>query len=185
MPHIAIDKKLPGIRAILNFRPEIAAPLSELTNTLLRDNEGLSMAERELIAMHVSHLNDCFYCYHSHAAIACEYLHGNVELVEQVTKDYESSHVSGKLKALLAVAGSVQKGGKFVTPEQVASAKSVGATDREIHDTVLIAALFCLFNRYVDGLAATTPTDLSTYPPRAREVAAHGYGRTATGFAHQ
>lgn len=177
MPHIALDKDLPGMRALLAFRPEVAAPLAGLTNTLLRSNEGLSMADRELIAMHVSQLNDCFYCHQSHGAIACIYLDGNAELVEQVKKDYESAPIGDKLKALLCIAGSVQKGGKWVTPEQIEAAKTLGATDKDIHDTVLIAALFCLFNRYVDGLAATTPADLSTYPPRAREVAERGYGK--------
>jgi len=80
------------------------------------------------------------------------------------------------LKALLSIAGSVQKGGKHVTSAQIENAKALGATDKDIHDTVLIAAAFCMFNRYVDGLAANTPTDLSTYPPRAKQVAEHGYG---------
>lgn len=176
MPHIDVDKNLPGIRALMAFRPETAVPMGELANVLLRDDEGLSMAERELIAAHVSYLNDCFYCHQSHGAIACEYLDGNKDLVEQVKEDYQSAPVSDKLKALLSIAGSVQKGGKYVTPEQVERARNLGATDRDIHDTVLIAAAFCMFNCYVDGLAATTPTDLSTYPPRAKQVATNGYG---------
>jgi len=76
----------------------------------------------------------------------------------------------------LQIAGKVQKGGKFVTAEDIEKARGQGATDKDIHDTVLIAAAFCMFNRYVDGLAANTPTDLSTYPPRARQVAEKGYG---------
>jgi alkylhydroperoxidase family enzyme len=96
--------------------------------------------------------------------------------VDQVRTDYGNAPISEKLKALLSIAASVQKGGKHVTPEQIETAKALGATDRDIHDTVLIAAAFCMFNRYVDGLAATTPTDLSTYPPRAKQVAANGYG---------
>jgi len=76
----------------------------------------------------------------------------------------------------LNIAGKVQKGGKHVTEDDIARAKQQGATDKDIHDTVLIAAAFCLFNRYVDGLGATTPTDLSTYPPRAKQVAEGGYG---------
>jgi uncharacterized peroxidase-related enzyme len=134
------------------------------------------MAERELIATHVSFLNDCFYCEQSHGAIAACYLNEENQLVEQVKKDYLQAPISTKLKALLAIAGSVQKGGKHVTPEQIEHAKNVGATDKEIHDTVLIAAAFCMFNRYVDGLAANTPTDLSGYPLRARQVAEKGYG---------
>jgi len=176
MPHINVDENLPGIRALLAFSPETAAPISILTNLLLRSNDGLSMAERELIAAHVSYLNDCFYCHQSHGEIAVCYLDGNNKLVEQVKKDYTKADIPDKLKALLAVAGSVQKGGKYVTHEQIETAKGLGATDRDIHDTVLIAATFCMFNRYVDGLAANTPTDLSTYPLRAKQIVEKGYG---------
>ncbi|MDE3182308.1 MAG: peroxidase-related enzyme [Bacteroidota bacterium] len=176
MPHINVDKNLPGIRSLMAFSPETATPMGELANLLLRTNEGMSMADRELIAAHVSYLNDCFYCQQSHGAIAVCYLDGNHDLVEQVKRDYTHAAISDKLKALLVIAGSVQKGGKHVTPNQIENAKNLGATDRDIHDTVLIAAAFCMFNRYVDGLAANTPTDLSTYPLRAKQVAEKGYG---------
>ena len=176
MPHINVDKNLPGIRSLMAFSPGTATPMGELANSLLRTNEGLSMAEREMIASHVSYLNDCFYCQQSHGAIAACYLDGNNELVEQVKKDYVHADIPDKLKVLLAIAGSVQKGGKHVTSEQIESAKILGATDKDIHDTVLIAAVFCMFNRYVDGLAANTPTDLSTYPLRAKQIVERGYG---------
>lgn len=176
MPHINVDENLPGIRSLMAFSPATATPMGELANLLLRSDEGLSMAERELIAAHVSYLNDCFYCHQSHGAIAACYLDGDNDLVEQVKRDYTSTDISDKLKALLAIAGSVQKGGKYVTPEQIEYAKTLGASDKDIHDTVLIAAAFCMFNRYVDGLAANTPTDLSTYPLRARQIAERGYG---------
>ena len=156
MPHINVNENLPGIRSLMAFSPETAEPMGDLANLLLRSDEGLSRADRELIATYVSYLNDCFYCQQSHGAIAVCYLDGDNELVEQVKKDYQNADISDKLKALLTIAGSVQKGGKFVTPEQIESAKNLGATDKDIHDTVLIAAAFCMFNRYVDGLAAAT-----------------------------
>lgn len=176
MPHITVDENLPGIRALMAFRPETAGPMNALATILLRDEDGLTRAERELIATHVSYLNDCFYCQHSHGAIACEYLGGDAALVDQVKTNYAAAPISDKLKALLSIAASVQKSGKAVTPAQIETAKNLGATDKDIHDTVLIAAAFCMFNRYVDGLAANTPKDLSTYPPRAKQVAANGYG---------
>ena len=176
MAHINVDPNLPGIRSLMAFSPETAEPMGKLANLMLRTNEGLSMAEREMIAAYVSYLNDCFYCQQSHGAIAVCYLNGDEALVEQVKKDYEHADISDKLKALLSIAGSVQKGGKYVTETQIENAKESGATDKDIHDTVLVAAMFCMFNRYVDGLAANTPTDLSTYPLRAKQVATHGYG---------
>jgi len=176
MPHIKVDKDLPGIRALLAFSPATATPLGELAEVLLRSDDGLSRAERELIATYVSYLNDCFYCHHSHGEIAVCYLNGDSETVEQVRNDYHSANISDKLKALLNIAGKVQKGGKHVTTDDVENARAEGATDKDIHDTVLIAAAFCLFNRYVDGLAANTPTDMSTYPLRAQQIAKYGYG---------
>ncbi|MBS1500934.1 MAG: peroxidase-related enzyme [Bacteroidetes bacterium] len=176
MPHINVNEDLPGIRSLMAFSPETAAPMGELANLLLRTNEGLTMAERELIATYVSYLNDCFYCQHSHGAIVTCYLNDHNELVDQVIRDLDHAPVSDKLRALLHIAGSAQKGGKYVTDEQVKTAKQLGATDKDIHDTVLITAAFCMFNRYVDGLASKTPTDLSSYPLRASQIAEKGYG---------
>src|SRR5215831_19948382 len=176
MPHIDVKNDLPGIRGLMAFRPETAEPMNELAEILLRDTTGLSRTERELIATHVSYLNDCFYCHNSHGEIACYYLAGNRDLVDHVKKDYSTATVSDKLKSLLQIAARVQQSGKAVTQTDIDQARDHGATDRDIHDTVLIAAAFCMFNRYVDGLASNTPTDLSTYPLRAKQVAENGYG---------
>jgi uncharacterized peroxidase-related enzyme len=176
MPHINVNNDFAGIRGLMAFSPETAEPMGVLANLLLKETEGLSPAERELIATHVSYLNDCFYCHNSHGEIACIYLNGDRELVDQVRKDYQHADISDKLKSLLNIAAKVQQSGKSVTPADVETAKNNGATDKDIHDTVLIAAAFCMFNRYVDGLGATTPTDLSTYPPRAKQIAERGYG---------
>jgi len=176
MPHINLGNDFPGIRSAMAFRPETAGPLSELAEILLRDDEGLSRSDRELIGTYVSYLNDCFYCHHSHGEIACLYLGGDRDLVDQVRDDYANANISDKLKSLLNIAAKVQKGGKSVTEKDVQSAREAGATDRDIHDTVLIAAAFCMFNRYVDGLATYTPTDMSSYPLRAKQIAEKGYG---------
>jgi uncharacterized peroxidase-related enzyme len=176
MPYIDFKNDLPGIRSALAYSPQTAEPLGELAELLLRSDEGLTRAERELIATHVSYLNDCFYCHHSHGEIACIYLDGDRELVERVRKDFNKAAISEKLKSLLAIAAKVQQGGKFVTEEDIEKAKQNGATDIDIHDTVLIAAAFCMFNRYVDGLSTTAPTDMASYPLRAKQIAENGYG---------
>jgi uncharacterized peroxidase-related enzyme len=176
MPYIDVDENLPGIRALLAFRPETAEPLGALAEILLRDDTGISRADREIIATYVSYLNDCFYCHHSHGAIATCYLNGDEGLVNAIRRDYKTAPISEKLKSLLQIAGKVQKSGKAVLREDIENAKQQGATDRDIHDTVLIAAAFCLFNRYVDGLASIAPQDLSTYPLRAQQIVDNGYG---------
>jgi uncharacterized peroxidase-related enzyme len=174
MAHIKLPEGLPGIRGPLAFRPETAKPMGELAEVLLRGESTLSPADRELIAAYVSARNDCTYCERSHGAIAAHYL-GDEALVAQVKSDPEHAPVSAKLKALLAIAGRVQEGGQSVRTEDVERARREGATDREIHDTVLIAAAFCMFNRYVDGLATWTPQDAESYRERAAGIARDGY----------
>jgi uncharacterized peroxidase-related enzyme len=176
MPYIDVDENLPGIRSLLAFSPETAEPLGALAEILLRDTTGLSPADREIIATHVSYLNDCFYCHHSHGEIAVCYLNGDRKLVDAVRMNYKEAPISDKLKSLLQIAGKVQKSGKAVQQEDIDNARKQGATDRDIHDTVLIAAAFCLFNRYVDGLASVAPQDMSSYPLRARQIVENGYG---------
>ena len=175
MPHIKLPEGVPGIRGPMAFRPETATPLSELADILLHQPNSLSAADRELIATFVSFQNDCHYCQTSHGAIAACHLSGNEALVEEVKLDFEKAAISEKLKALLAIAGKVQRGGKHVLPADVERARRAGAADIEIHDTVLIAAAFCMFNRYVDGLATWTPQEMASYRARAAKVAQEGY----------
>ena len=153
MPHIALPEGLPGITSGFAFRPETAKPMRELAEVLLRGPNTLTSGEREMIAAFVSSRNDCEFCHASHRAAAAHHLDGNYDLVDAVSDDYQTAPVSSKLKALLAIAGKVQQGGKQVTAQDVERARAEGATDLEIHDTVLIAAAFCMYNRYVDGLA--------------------------------
>ena len=175
MPHIQLPEGLPGIVSGFAFRPQTAKPMRELAEVLLRGPSTLSSGEREMIATVVSNRNDCYFCQTSHRAAAAHHLGGNYELVDAVRADYLSAPVSSKLKALLTIATAVQKGGNSVTFGDVESAREAGATDLEIHDTVLIAAAFCMYNRYVDGLATFTPTDEQQYDAMGARMAKEGY----------
>jgi uncharacterized peroxidase-related enzyme len=175
MPHITLPEGLPGIRGPMAFRPETARPLNELVDVLLRGPHPLSPGERELIATYVSAQNECRYCQTIHGAIAAHHLHGDEDLVAKVKHDFEHAAISEKLKALLVIAGKTARGGKDVAAADVERARRLGATDLEIHDTVLIAALFCMCNRYVDGLATWAPDDPAFYRQRAALVAEKGY----------
>ena len=179
MPHIALPPDLPGIRGPMAFRPETAKPLNELVDVLLRGPHTLSPGERELIATYVSSQNDCQYCQTIHGAVAAHHLK-NEALVVNVKLDFMGAAISDKLKALLVIAGKTAEGGKHVTAADVARARELGATDLEIHDTVLIAAVFCLCNRYVDGLATWAPQDPDFYRQRAALVAANGYAASGS-----
>lgn len=157
------------------FRPETGKPLYELAQVLLRRESTLTEAERELIAAYVSKRNDTMFCMMSHAA-ASRALYGNDKtIVDDVLKDVQQANISNKMKALLNIAGKVQLLGTEVKPADIDAARSEGATDKEIHDTVLIAAAFCMYNRYVDGLASFTPTDEKEYEAMGKRMAEKGY----------
>jgi len=176
MPHIDLKNDLPGIRGPMAFRPETAKPLNELAEILLRDdNNTLTRGERELIGAFVSSLNDCFFCHNVHGALAQHYMQCDMQYIDDIKKDFRSSQLSEKMKSLLSIAASVQKSGRHVTAIQIEEAKKAGSSDKEIHDTVLIAAAFCMFNRYVDGLATWAPSDKQVYMERAPRRAEEGY----------
>jgi uncharacterized peroxidase-related enzyme len=174
MPHIDLPQGLPGISSGFAFRPETAKPMRELAHILLHEPNSLAPGERELIATYVSSRNDCYFCQTSHGAAAASHL-GDASVVKQVKTDFTQAPISEKLKLLLVIAGKVQQGGKHVTREDVEAARQQGATDHEIHDTVLIAAAFSMYNRYVDGLATWQPQEESMYAQMGEQLASKGY----------
>lgn len=175
MPHIFLDPHLPGISSLLDYRKETAKPLMDLAEVLLRGESPLTRGERELIAAYVSEQNDCEFCAASHGACAAVLLPEGTPLVDQVRKNPDEAPISDKLRALLAIAGAVAQGGWAVKDEHVAAARAAGAQDRDIHDTVLIAAAFSMYNRYVDGLATLTPHDPAAYAMMAERLVNQGY----------
>ena len=183
MSYIDLPAGLPGIRALLTYRPETARPLNDLVDVLLRGPHSLTRGERELIATYVSARNDCTYCQSIHGAVAARQLgdeRGTAvdnceQLVDLVKQDLEAAPISDKLKALLNIAGKAAESGRSVTSEDVERARRFGASDLEIHDAVLISAVFCLCNRYVDGLATWTPSDADFYRQRAKVIVDSGY----------
>lgn len=183
MPYIKLEDHLPGVTGLLEYRKDTGTPLRELTQILLRGPSSLSEAEREMIAALVSHKNECFYCSTSHTAAANVYLKEE-ETLKQLKLDITTSPLSDKMKALLTIAAQVQVNGKEVSKEAIDNAKSAGATDMELHDTVMIAALFCFYNRYVDGLATIAPTDADYYSSMAVRLKEKGYYRPQDGYEH-
>ena len=179
MAHIKLQEGLPGIVGLLTYSTDTAQPLLVLAETLLRGPNALASAEREMIAAHVSYRNECDFCQLSHSAAAAAHLGGNYDLIESIKVNPESAEVSDKMKSLLAIAGKVQQGGKRVTPADIARARQRGATDKEIHDTVLIAAAFCMYNRYVDGLGTWQPREPEAYREMGESMAHEGYLRAS------
>ncbi|MDX2918001.1 MULTISPECIES: carboxymuconolactone decarboxylase family protein [Streptomyces] len=183
MPHIALNSDLPGIIGLMVHRPDTGGPLGDLANALLRAPSSLEPGERELIAAYVSRLNGTEFCASSHAAFAAAQLAGGRELVQDVLADPGTAPISGRLRALLDVAAEVQSAARPVSDRAIAAARGEGADDTDLHDTVLIAAAFCMYNRYVSGLATELPKDDEYYAQATRRIVTDGYrAGTPTGI---
>ncbi len=174
MAYINTGVNQPGIVELLFYKGPTGKALSNLAHTLLHGPSGLTPGERELIASYVSKLNDCNFCHDSHSASANVHLGDNGKTVGCIIDNIETAPVSDKLKALLHIAGKVQQSGKAVSKEDIEAAKKAAATDEDIHDAVLIAAAFCMYNRYVDGLG-TVPAASDEYPDMGKRLAKKGY----------
>jgi uncharacterized peroxidase-related enzyme len=175
MPHVPLREDLPGIRGLLTYKPATGAPIAQLIHQLLRGASPLSPAERELIAAHVSRLNECEFCARSHDAAMRHLNHSATGEGAPLQPEDDP-----RLAALLRLAGAVVAGGHRVTDADVEAARLAGNGDEAIHDTVLIAAAFCMLNRYVDGLGAITPSDDAAYDAMGVRLAADGYAQAAT-----
>jgi uncharacterized peroxidase-related enzyme len=175
MPHIKLPDGAPGITGPLQAYPDSAQHLSGLAQAMLRGPSSLTEAEREIIATRVSSGNECYFCTQSHAAAARHLLGDECRLVDAVIANVNDATVSPKLRALLHIADKVRRDGRLVTEEDIRMAVDAGADDRAIHDTVLIAAMFCMYNRYVDGLATWTPKDPALYDQMGERLASQGY----------
>lgn len=176
MAHIALFNNLPGIIGLMTQYPQTAKALNQLAQVLLQTDEGLTKAERELIAAHVSQLNTCTFCSNSHLNASLAHFGKAPRFIDvKLESAREGLTIRPVVEALLQVAGKVQQGGLKVSEDDIQAAKQLGATDQMIHDTVLIAAAFCMFNRYVDGLATWCPEEVGFYAQTGKMLAEEGY----------
>ena len=177
MAHITLPPGLPGITGPMAQYPETERHLSGLAEALLRGPSSITPAERELIATYVSSGNECHFCTQSHAAAARELYQSDKAIVDCVLDNLTAAPVSDKMRALLIIAGKVRENGRLVTEADVQAARDAGADDKAIHDTVLIAAAFCMYNRYVDGLGTWAPVEAEAYKEAGVRLATNGYSR--------
>ena len=177
MAHVQISNDLPGIAGLLEMFPTTAAPLSLLAETLLRGPSSLSPAEREMIATYVSAGNDCHFCARAHAAAAARLPGAIPSLIDDLLAKRLSNKLDDRFAALLTITEKVRRDARSVTSADVQRARAAGWDDGAIHDTVLIAAAFCMYNRYVDGLDTTQPREGAIYDAIGRKLATEGYMR--------
>jgi len=175
MTYINTGINQPGIVELLFYKGPTGKALSQLAHTLMHGPSGLSTGERELIASYVSNKNNCEFCHESHRASANVHFRDQGRTVQCVVENMDKAPISDKMKSLLKIAGKVMISGREVRQQDIDDARAHGASDEDIHDAVLIAAAFCMYNRYVDGLGTSLPSDKRSYGPMGERMAKKGY----------
>jgi uncharacterized peroxidase-related enzyme len=175
MAYIPLDETKPGMRSLLAYHPVIAGPLTGLMELMMRSDQGLTKGERELIATFVSGINRCIPCENIHGAVACQLNGYSTDLLSAIKNNHHQAPVSDRLKGMLDLAACVAEGGIKVTADRIDSLKMQGCSHQEIHDIVLITAMFCMFNRYLDGLGILSHDTPFTLSERSNHIAKHGY----------
>lgn len=165
---------LPGIVALFAFSPETAKPMNELAERLLRDEHPtLSRGERELIASGVSYANNTEFCQRSHAAFA----KFNFEKEGHEAWTLETDHKEGsKQEVIINLAlHTAQNNAEAVKHFALEGLEKNLVTEQEVHDVVLIASAFCMYNRYVSCLDAPVPQEDAAYEAMAERIYNEGY----------
>jgi uncharacterized peroxidase-related enzyme len=176
MSHIKVPEGAPGIIGPMMAYPESAKILNQLAEHLLtKETKTFSKGERETVAGYVSYLNGCVFCSESHGAVA-DYHEKKPGFSKIVWKDMENAPIGDRMKAILRIAAKVQKDARTVSKVDVDAAIALGSSEHDIHDAVLIASAFCMFNRYVDGLGTKAPPrDSPAYAGMGEMLAKKGY----------
>ncbi len=143
-----------------------------LAQAVLRGPSPIDAKTRELVAAYVSSRNECAYCTHSHAAVARRL--GDARVDDAIAGKLDA--FDEKTRSFLAIAEHVRAGIAPLPNALVSAARAAGADDVAIHDVILVAAAFSMFNRYVESTGALTPpADAESYVTNAERLATKGY----------
>ncbi len=99
---------------------------------------------------------------------------GDRELVQAVLRDYRTSPLSDKEKALFAFVQTVNRRSYEIKREDLEELKRAGWSEEALYDAITVCALFNFYNRWVD---ATGVHDLSPeeHERSGKRLAQYGY----------
>lgn len=130
--------------------PELAKPILEYHQILLRGPSPLSVAQRELIAAFVSGINACRFCHGAHTAVA-EAFGVEPGLVQQLLDDVQGSPVSERMKPILAYVRKLTEAPASVRDADAEAVFAAGWDELALHHAIHVCALFNYMNRLVEG----------------------------------
>ncbi len=131
--------------------PEIAKPLHDLAEVLMRGPSALGAGERELIGAYVSALNGCAFCRDAHLA-AAERFGIDPAVLDQLLAGIEEANVAPGLKPLLRYLRKLNAAPAEIARADVDAVLAAGWDERTLIQATSVCGLFNLMNRIVEGL---------------------------------
>ena len=155
-PSQALSRHFPSLPepanlgAVFSRFPKGAKALLELHDSLLRGDSSLSIAERELLAAHVSNLNACRYCHGAHASIAESYGISPL-LLKSLQENSDTAELPEKFKPIIAYVTKLTLTPSKMVEEDSKVVYDAGWDEAALYDAVTVCALFNFMNRVVEG----------------------------------
>ena len=157
---LAVQEKagfIPNIFLALAHRPDEFRAFFSYHDALMERESGLSKAEREMIVVATSGLNQCIYCVVAHGAIL-RIREKNQLIADQVATNYQKADISDRQKAMLDFAVKVSQKSYEVCENDIKALLHQGFSEEDVWDIGSISALFALSNR-IANMAGIRPND--------------------------
>ena len=146
---VAVQEKsgfIPNVFLVLAHRPDEFRAFFAYHDALMEKPGNLTKAEREMIVVATSSLNQCQYCVVAHGAILRIWAKDPL-IADQVAANYRKADITDRQKAMLDFAVRVSNEANKVSEADFDTLKSHGFTEEDVWDIAAISAFFGLSNR--------------------------------------
>jgi uncharacterized peroxidase-related enzyme len=143
---------VPNVFLALARRPDEFRAFFAYHDALMEKPGGLSKAEREMIVVATSGVNNCQYCVVAHGAIL-RIRAKNPLIADQVAVNYRKADLKPRHKAMLDFAVKVAERSHAIEDKDYEELKSHGFSDDDAWDVAAIAALFAMSNRLANAFS--------------------------------
>jgi len=170
MSFLGYSTEYQGVVDIFMRDPGRYLPFIQLLAGVMNGESELSTPQREMIALHVSKLNDCHYCVGSHRAV----LAGLGVDDTTILAVEAGSLADARMDPVLAFAAKLTQSPGALAQADVEALLNAGWSDQTVEDVIGVASLFGFLNRLVDGFGIKGTAE--GFAQAGGMISRHGYG---------
>lgn len=157
MSFLTYSRNFQGVGDIFMRDPERYLPFVQLLNNVMSAESELSKAQREMIALYASRLNDCHYCVGSHTCVLAD-LETDEDLLDSLV-NRSTEPLDDNLRAVFTFAHKLTLEPGNISEADIDAVRTAGWSDQTIEDTICVVSTFAFLNRLVDGVGIVGSKD--------------------------